>query len=152
MAITNDKSDQMQARADGKRTHASQVAGKVRSMAFTFTKAAQGDADSDVELVRLPGGPIRIIRINLAPGWSAMGAARTMDLGHAAYADPDGNLVADNPVAFDADRDVANAGSAILTLNTRLSSKDGITVKARIQGNTFDVGETLAGDVEYVAD
>ena len=62
--------------------------GKFRMARFNFTQgAAAGDAGSLAYLVKIPAGRVRVILHQSRIAFSAMGAARTMDVGWLAYVD-----------------------------------------------------------------
>lgn len=152
MAVTNQDSTQV---ANPKASppvvnHSSDDGGRVRTKYFNFTQTGAGDATSIANLVRLPGGKVRILSVYIA--WAAMGAARTMDLGFTAHSDPDGEAVAVDPDAYDANRDVSAAGAALVQVNKSISTRDGVLLTAQINDGTFDNGKTLEGYVLLAAD
>ncbi len=127
--------------------------GRVRSKYFNFTQNGAGDAGSIANLVKFNGGrPVRILRVVYAPGWSALGAARTLDTGLSEYTGSDGVTVAADPDAFDANVDASAAGTKTIEVNQVVESRTSFTVTAQVNDAAFDDGETLEGYVEYVED
>ena len=121
MAVTNQKSTQRtnQTASPQVVNPASDEGGRVRIAYFSHTQNGAGDATSTVELVKVPGGRLRIYEI--VTQHSALGASRTLDHGFAAYADNDEQTVAADPDAFGADHDASAAGGVRLAAPAQLT-------------------------------
>ncbi len=134
--------------------------GRMRLMFFEFTQgAAAGDATSIARLVKLPAGKVRVILPLSRIAFSALGAARTMDLGWEAYNDDDGyNAVLADPNGLDDGVDVSAAGSVnpagtVGGDETYLfESAEGVVLTAQINDGTLPVAATLQGYIVYVVD
>ena len=129
----------------------------IRFMRFNFVQgAAAGDAGSFARLFKLPAGKARVINSLSRVAFSAMGAARTLDLGWEAYTDDQNNAVAADPNGLDDGVDVSSAGSVtpggtIGGDETKLfESHSGVVVTAQINDGTIPAGATLDGHVAYV--
>ena len=137
-----------------------QLHGRLRIAFFDFTQgAAAGDATSVARLVKLPAGKVRLLLPLSRIAYSAIGTARTMDLGWEAYNDDDGNdAVAADPNGLDDGVDVAAAGSVnpggtIGTHETKLfESAAGVVITAQINDGTIPAAATLKGYFVYVVD
>lgn len=134
--------------------------GKVRIQYFDLpATTVAGDDGSTVLLCDLPPGRIRVIPNLSRFDNSAFGAARTLSIGHKAYASRDQGAAAneaDNPTAFAnaADVSLAVVGGQPMgeALKYDIYSKGGVTVYASVAGGTIPVGATLRGFIAYVAD
>ncbi len=134
--------------------------GRLRLMFFEFTQgAAAGDAGSIARLVKLPAGKVRVILPVSRIGFSALGAARTMDVGWEAYNDDDGNnAIAADPNGLDDGVDVSAAGAVNPTgivggAETYLfESTAGVVLSAQINDGTIPAGATIKGYFVYVVD
>jgi len=161
MAVTTQKSAQIQ---DSERQPSRYVDtpdwyGRIRRSIGEFTQATEaGDAGSLAELVVLPAGEYRLYLEESRVGHSALGAARTMDIGHGGYTQPDGTVVAADPNAFSDGNDVAAAGAfapvgvAGGAEMVRISSRTSITLLAQVNDGTLDVGETIEAYFCYASD
>lgn len=154
MAVTQEQSTQVAASEASPNTPVATYDwdGKVRRQYFEFTQgAAAGDATSLAELVKLPPGKLRVFLPSSRIYFSAMGTSRTMDLGHLAYTDLDGDAVAADPNDLDDGVDVSSAGSlnpagTIGTHETKLfESQDGVTLTAQINDGTIPAAATISG-------
>lgn len=132
--------------------------GAMRPYFFSFTQgAAAGDAGSLANLVTVPAGRFRVILPQSRIYFSAMGTARTMDLGHAAYTDQDGTAVAADPNDLDDGVDVSSAGSVnpsgtIGTHETKeFNSNSGVTFQAQINDGTIPASATISGYIMIVS-
>ncbi|MBF0284886.1 MAG: hypothetical protein HQL51_10560 [Magnetococcales bacterium] len=133
--------------------------GRLRVAFFDFTQGdAAGDATSTARLCKLPGGKVRILLPLSYVHHSALGAARTIDLGHEAYVQPDGTAVAADPDDLDADVDGSAAGAYVPagTLGTHetkiFESRDGVILTAQVNDATLPAAATLSGFFVYVQD
>ena len=161
MAVTQEQSTQVAntAATPPTRNPTHDWRGRLRIARFAFTQsAAVGDAGSLAELVKLPAGKVRVILPLSRIAFSAMGAARTMDIGWLAYTDDDGVAVVADPNGLDDGVDVATANSVVPdgTVGgdeTKLfESQGGVTVTAQINDGTIPAAATLKGYVVYVHD
>lgn len=161
MAITTQDSTQIANTAAEPRVKnpTTDAHGRLRFARFSFAQSGAGDAGSIARLVRLPKGKVRVILPLCRVAHSAMGAARTMDLGWQAHKADDGSGdVAGDPNGLDDGVDVAAAGAVVPggTLGgdeTRLfESLDGVVLTAQINDGTIPDAATLAGHIAYVMD
>ena len=161
MAVTQEKSDQItnQEASPPVMTGVDTLRGKLKMLRFSFTQgAAAGDAGSLAELVKIPAGIVRVLLPLSRIAFSAMGAARTMDLGWLAYTDTDDAAVAADPNGLDDGVDVSGAGSVnpggtVGGDETYLfESNGGLTLTAQINDGTIPIAATLKGYVIYVTD
>ena len=134
------------------------MTGKLRIARFNFTQSGEGAVASLAELAKLPPGNVRVILTLSRITFSAMGAARTMDLGWLAYTDLAGAAVAADPNGLDDGVDVSSAGSVnpggtVGGEETYLfTSLEGVTITAQINDDVIDDGETLDGYLIYILD
>lgn len=160
MAVTNQKSTQV-ANADAVpvvRNHAVDVTGKLRVAYFNSAQSGAGDAGSDVELVRLPAGRIRIMHDLCRFANSAFGASRTLNVGMAAYTGIDGEAVAADTSALVSAQSVASAGAFKgseaddIATATLITSQGGVSVMATVAGGTIPDGATLDGYIVFACE
>lgn len=143
-----------------RRNRPDQQHGRVRIASFTHTQAAQGAAGSTVNLCVLPPGRGRILKKMSWAMVSALGASRTMDIGHTGWTKMDGTEQAASADVLADGVDVSSATSAALGVGTNADdsvvlvydSKDPIVIQALIAGDTLDAGETFEGYIAYVTD
>lgn len=165
MAVTTENSDQvdnMEA-LPPVRLNTNELGGRLRIARFSFTQgAAAGDANSTVDLVKLPPGKtVTILKDLCNINHSAFGAGRTLDIGYIAHTNLDGTAVAADVDALLDGADVSSAGnipmgtgtgavgtSNVLTLNARAA----VTIQGICLGDTLPVGATLNGYIVYVED
>lgn len=151
MAVTNRKSDvlTLQDAASGARLGRDKFASEVLFVPFETTQTdADGDANSTLELVKVPSGT-RVIMPLTYVTYSAFGASRVLSFGHRAYTDKDGSTVAEDLTDFGTALDVSAAGTSALTaltsaLNSRLFEGDVVLV-AQCTGGTIPQNATLNG-------
>lgn len=124
--------------------------GRLRIARFTFTQVGQGAINSVAILCRLPAGPLFLVRSVVLN--SALGASRTMDLGHNGFSPITGADVAAAPTAFATAIGVSAAGTQRTEIGQLFNARQPFTFQARIQGGTFDAANTLNGWIEYVQD
>lgn len=130
---------------------ADQYYGKLRVLAFDHTQSGAGDAGSTVKLVKIFPGQGSILLALSGIGVSALGAARTADLGWAAYVDQDGAAVAADPNGLDDGTDVSAAvfynpvGTLLLAETKRLQSRDGVDIEIQINDGTIPDAATING-------
>lgn len=159
MAVTTEKSTQLtNLEADPVvYPHAADWRGKARQISFDFAQgAAAGDANSTVDLVKLPAGRVKV-RMDLSQLYnSAFGASRTLDVGWLAYEDIEGDTIAADADGLIDGADVAAAGlatSAELASGNGLGnlvektfeSKAGVTLQAIVLGGTIPAAAVLEG-------
>jgi len=139
-------------------SHPTTLHGRKRFATFSYTRTSAGDAGSLCNMVKLPPGKVRLLLNECRISSSALGAARTMDLGWLAYNDPDGAAVAADPNGLDDGVDVSSAvvftpGGTIGGLEMKLfESRDGVTLTAQVNDAAWDAAETLDGYITYVVD
>lgn len=167
MAVTTEDSDQivkMEA-LPPTRLRADELGGRMRIARFEFTQgAAAGDANSLVNLVKIPAGKSVMILKNLSRiTCSAFGAGRTIDIGHTGYTNTDGTAVsADADILLDGgDLETAAllalgvgtaAGPASLNDAFEIDAKSPVTIQAIILGDTIPALATLNGYIVYIQD
>ena len=141
--------------------------GVKRIMRFSFTQSGAGDANSLVNLARLPAGNIRVLLTECFMHSSDFGTGITLDIGWTAYTDAEGNAVAADADAFVDGLDVSTQAATVLwsgeaqgtgsgvTIDKTflLSSRAGILVQAIVLGaGGIPDGATLTGFMTYVQD
>jgi hypothetical protein len=161
MAVTQEQSDQIenQEATPPVMTGVDTLRGKLKILRFTFTQgAAAGDAGSLAELVKVPAGVVRVFLASSRITCSALGAARTMDIGWLAYVDTDGDAVAADPNGLDDGVDVSlavtfNPTGTIGEDETKLfESNGGVTLTAQVNDATLIASATINGYFVYVQD
>lgn len=158
MAVTAQKSDQitLTENTPSEKVSVNQWSGKKRIAYFSFTQSGAGDANSTVDLVKLPAGPCRVILTESYLAGAAFGASRTLDIGYPTYVGNDGEDVAADVDAILDGRDVSAASGAALTAaagadpTVLLNSKAGVTIQAKVLGGTIPTGTVLYGYLTYV--
>lgn len=138
---------------------ANEYAGRMRIANFNFTQgAAAGDATSTATLVKLPAGKVRVY-LNLSiVNVSALGAARTADLGWQAYTNRAGTAVAADPNGLDDGVDVSSAvaynpiGTIGGNETKEFDSRDGVVIDLQINDGTIPAAATVDGYLVYVND
>lgn len=145
--------------AGGIKNLTTDVLGRMRKYRFDFDQgAAAGDIGSTVSLIQIPPGSTRIYLRDCLVAFSAFGAARTLNIGYAAYKDRDGNDVAAAPAAFVSALDVSAAGTSSFAgvvggeESFLFESQDAVTILATVAGGTIPVDATLNGDTTLVRD
>ncbi len=133
--------------------------GRLRVMTFEFTQGSvAGDAGSLAVLGRLPAGNVRVILPLSFIGTSAMGVARTMDIGWLAYTQRDGSAVTADPNGLDDGIDVSSAATTTPggTLgggeNKEFDNEGGVDITAQINDDTIPAAATIQGFLVYVVD
>lgn len=143
MAVTNEKSD-IFTNLSGTPPKLSPRPGMVVFQPWIHTQgAAAGDANSTIEVWRIPSGARLYLHLSTIRN-SAYGAARVLKFGWRAYANPDGSAVAADDDGLFAALDVAAAGFRHMveapTLGAGLDSLD-----SRIFENSADLFLTVTG-------
>lgn len=162
MAVTTEKSDQI---TNVEATPAvledtTSLHGRHRIAYFTHTQVAVGDANSLVEVVKLPAGRVRVLFSEslIEHAWAT--ALIDMSVGWAAYVDQDGDAVVADPNGLDVAIDVDTAGvfvpgSALAagTAKTMLfESQGGVTLTVQAIAAALAIGDTVNGYFTYVLD
>lgn len=116
-----------------------------------------GDIGSTVALRYLPSGQVYLFPTLSRISWSAFGAARTVDIGHAAYTEFDLDAVVADDNLFDDNVDVSAAGDAYLgsdyvaatVANTGgfklFNSQTGVSIFLTVAGGTIPAAAELHG-------
>lgn len=134
--------------------------GRLRIAFFDFAQDGAGDANSTVDLVKLPPNS-RLLKNVSRIGHSAFGAARTLDIGLEAYTKQDSTAVAAAIDTIQDGLDVAAAGANVaLGVGTNaddnptidLDNRDAVIVQAKVLGGTIPDAATLEGYLIYVVD
>lgn len=123
---------------------------RVRVRAFTYTQVGAGASGDLINLCKLPAGNIRTCGVYITN--SALGASRTVKVGHTGYTNLANTAVAASSTAFLASTSVATAGQIADHATQKISSKEGLTVQALIEGGTIPDATTLNGYVLYALD
>jgi len=156
MAVTNTKSNEvLAAESPTGRNYPVSDHGKMRSLYCKVVQgAAAGDATSTLELFDLPPGRVRIWPQEIRVKCTALGAARTLVIGHKAYSSTGkmtGDTAADDD-AFSTAIDVAAAGikSGVSTaLKFDIYSADGVRVFGTIGGGTIPAAAEIEVFLPY---
>lgn len=161
MAVTAEKSDQItnQEASPPVMTGVDTLRGKLKILRFSFTQgAAAGDATSTAELVKVPAGVVRVFLEKSYIAISALGAARTLDIGWQAYTDTNDEAVVADPNGLDDGTDVSSA-VAFKPIGTvggdetfLFESNGGVTLEAQINDGTIPAAATIKGYFAYVQD
>jgi hypothetical protein len=148
--------------ADNFRSNPNIDHGKLRIHHFTIAATTEvADPTSVFNLLDLPQGRVRLIPSLSRITATAMGASRTLALGHAAYATADasglgaGQTEPLNATAFAASLDTSSA-----VTDTKWSgvtkydmySKAGARLIATLSGGTAPIGTVISGFVAYTYD
>jgi hypothetical protein len=151
MAVTNQTSAQL---VDGYRGDPRDNHGKLRFAYFKATQSGVGDATSTMDLCKLPPGNVRVLPGLSRVSCSALGAARTLDLGHRAYeTKADGTLESEDLDAFAADIDVSGAVAGAAwntTIKFDVYSRNEVTLTAQVNDGTIPDAAVIEGYVAYL--
>lgn len=137
--------------------------GKVQLAFFSHDQSEAGDATSDVALVKLPAGRVRVL-LGLSQAyvnWTTGSA--TLDLGWDEYTGLDGVTVDADPNGLCDGIDVDTVGlrtfstgavaAVVATGYTKVfTSKDGVVIRATSQDTAIASGDDLVGWIAYVCD
>ncbi len=134
------------------------VGGKIRFYRFDVNQGAvAGDAASKQFLCRIPAGKGYIIPILSRCKWSAFGASRVLDIGHAGWTKPDGTAQVAAADVIDDGRDVSAAGVGYLSAGTNgvtdviaFNAADEIVIQSVVAGGTIPASATLNGWIAVV--
>lgn len=102
-------------------------AGNARVFYFNHTQAAAGDANSLVNLVKLPAGKYRILLDQSVINCSDLGTGNTLDVGYTAYTNANGTAVAADEDAFITAADVATAAATVYFSESRAGAASDMT-------------------------
>lgn len=163
MAVTAQKSTQETNRTATPPVKAAgnEFNGRVGIAYFSHTQAGAGDVNSTVNLITLPPGKIRLLKTGSKLVCSAFGVARTLDIGYLAHTKQDGTAVAASQDTILDGADVSAAASKECGAGTNalgtdptilFDSKEGVTLQAKVLGDTIPDGATLKGYFLYVID
>lgn len=155
MGITTQNSVEYAKQVTTPRTkvNAYELGGKVRRYFFTHTQDTQGDANSLVNLCILPAGSYRVVGVYINS--SALGAGRTLDVGHTGYIGQDGVAVVADENAFITGLSVSSAVDGFqrsigADTGVDITSRSEVVVQAIVKVDTLDNAETINGWVEIV--
>lgn len=139
---------------------ASMWGGNLKVMFFDHTQDGAGEATSDVKLVKLPPGRVRVLwdLSSAYVDWTTGSA--TMDIGWDAYTKLDGSTQDADPNGILDGLDVDSAGyqslrgalTAATGGTTEFVSKDGVTIIATSQDVALAASSTIRGFIVYVSD
>ena len=165
MAVTTEKSDQVtnQEASPPVRLNTNELGGRLRIARFSFTQGvAAGDANSTIDLVKIPPGKTVTILKNLSRVvCSAFGAARLLDIGHTGFTNLDGTVVAaaadvlldGGDVSAIAELAMGVGTNALTVVNSfTINAKFATLLQAKVLADTIPAGATLAGYFVYVED
>lgn len=141
----------------------SQWGGKVQVAFFEHDQSGAGEATSDVAIVKLPAGRVRVL-LSMSQAyvnWTTGSA--TLDLGWDAYIGLDGVEVVADPNGLIDGMDVDTVGIRQLSTSTvaaviakgytwEFTSKTGVTLRATSQDQAIASGDDLVGFIAYVCD
>ena len=134
------------------------IHGRLRVAYFSHTQSGAGDANSTIEVVRLPPGKIRLLGAlsRIKHNWTI--STVDMNVGWAAYTDLDGTAVVADANGLDAAIDVDTAGaiaigSVLGTADTKVfESKDGVSIMLQAVAAGLADTDTVEGYLVYVQD
>ncbi len=164
MAVTTEKSLQLTNR-DGSASappvpnKVYEVGGTWRWSKYDFTQGAlAGDANSTMDLVKIPAGTSMIVKTLSRLKRSAFGAARTLNIGHTGYTKTDGTVVAAAADVIEDGLDVSAAGQSFLGVGTNaatletfeIDAKGELLIQAIVLGGTIPAAATLNGWICFV--
>ena len=159
MAVTNEKSVQyaMEIAVPLVKASPNEKSGKQRVAYFNFTQgAAAGDANSLMNLVKLPSGRVKVLLTQCKIRNSDFGAGRTLDIGWTAHVDRAGAAVALDIDGLADGLDMNNttevemgSGAGALVTIRDFDSLSGVLIQAKVLGDTIPVGATLEGYITY---
>ncbi len=160
MAVTTQKGDQV-TNLDATPPVVENTAnmhGRMRIAYFSHTQSGAGDANSTVEVVRLPAGKVRLLGAlsRIEHNWTV--STVDMNVGWAAYVDIDGTAVVADPNGLDAAIDVDSAGtiavgSVLGTADTKLfESQSGVSIELQAVAAGLADTDTVEGYLVYVVD
>ena len=137
--------------------------GVVRIAYFTTNQSGTGDATSNVALVKLPPGRVRVLLPSSHAYVNWVTGSATLDLGWDAYVGLDGVTVVADPDGLVDGMDVDTVGirqlstgapAAIIALGYAkvLESKDGDVIRTTSQDVAMVASDDLVGYIAYVMD
>lgn len=126
-----------------------QAQGRVRIGHFNFA-ALTAAANDTLNLLKMPAGKIRILRVCIQK--SAFGAGGTLDMGFGAYTNrSDGAAVAADPDAFVANLAMDATTAVDQLVDVVVDSRGGWTLTGLLE-TAGATAETLKGWIEYTID
>ena len=131
------------------------IAEKAFKMFFEHTQGTDGDANSLVNLCKLPPGKVRVLIPECRVRHAAISGA-TLDIGHLAYTGRDGSAVAADVDSLADALNIASAGTKAFNESNDakdwidFESTDGVTIQAKVLSAGIDSGETLKGYITYL--
>lgn len=155
MAVTNEQSQQLTDTDNGAKLTQYGHGARFEAIPFQFTQgAAAGDAGSTENLAKLPAGRIIVAMRSSFYHIDALGASRTLDIGHRAYTAIGGAAVVEDEDLFDDGVDVSSVvdaapGSLAAFAATggfwTVQSEGGIILFATTKGGTIPAASKLFG-------
>lgn len=134
--------------------------GNLKVAFFDHTQDGAGEATSDVKLVKLPPGRVRVLwdLSSAYVDWTT--ASATLDLGWDAYTKLDGSIENADPNGILDGLDVDSAGyqslrgalTAATGGTTEFVSKDGVIILATSQDVALATASTIRGYIVFVSD
>jgi hypothetical protein len=161
MAVTTQNSTQITNMEASPPTHLQPYdrAARVRFAFFNFTQVVAGDANSLMNLVKLPPGRHRILCALSHIKFSAFGTGRTLDVGYVASVDVDGGAISASIDTVSDGIDVSAAGKTLLGTGTNglsaillAAARDEVKIQAKVLGGTIPDAATLTGWIAYATD
>lgn len=127
--------------------------GNVYQVSFSYKNETGGTlaAGTKIGLAQLPAGAVAIHGLSQAKH-SALGASRTLDIGHEAYKDKDNADVAEKLDLLLDGANVSGAGTVSLNLQGpayKAESKEGIVITAQVNGGTIPANATIDGVILF---
>lgn len=134
--------------------------GQPKVFYFSHTQAAAGDANSLVNLVKLPAGKYRILLAQSVIACSDLGTGNTLDVGHTGFTKSDGTAVSAAEDAFISAADVATAAATVYFTESRASASSDLTflvdsttevvIQAKSETAGIPQGATMNGYITIV--
>ena len=123
--------------------------GRVRMAHFTFDSIT-GDANSTLDLIKMPAGRVRVLGVHMAN--SAFTATAALSLGHTGYTAEDGTAEPADDDAFATGVDVATASTGrYVHCDVLVKSRGGFIVRGTVK-TAGGASETLSGYLTYTVD
>lgn len=155
MAVEREQSDFVAA-LEGRKFSPIGGAGEYpRFIPFRHKQAVAGDANSLVDLARLPPGRVLLFPQFCWLARTAFGNGRTLDIGHTAYTKRNGADVAADEDALVDGLNVSAAGQAAWSAPSGspwidYESRAGVTIQAKVLGSTIPVDAELNGFLVFL--
>ena len=163
MTVTDQKSVQVTNRDAGVLNESITGFGaRLYPMVVNALQAALGSANSTFQLGVLPPGKWRYVSFLSRLRTTAFGTGRTMDIGHAAYTEPDGDAVNANEIAIHSAKDVSavtnwvpgqgdeldDAAGEFGTL--LINSRTNVTITAKVESGTVPANAQIDGILMFL--